>query len=104
MERGELEGAALEAVLQNRLGPFLSPKPHAIVLGCTHYPFLRKAISAVVGAETELLDGSEGTAKETARRLREANLLSDRKTGQVIFENSLPDEEMLRRAMILFKG
>lgn len=104
VERGELESAALDAVLRSRLEPFLSPKPQAVVLGCTHYPFLRKAISKVIGEETELLDGSEGTAKETARRLREASLLSDREAGQVIFENSLPNEEMLRRAKALYKG
>lgn len=104
VERGELEGPALEAVLQSRLDPFVTPKPQAIVLGCTHYPFLSKTISAVVGNETELLDGSEGTAKETARRLREASLLSDRESGQVIFENSLPNEEMLRRAKALYEG
>ncbi len=104
VERGELEGASLEAVLQSRLRPFLSPKPQAVVLGCTHYPFLSNAISAVVGDKTELLDGSEGTAKETARRLREANLLSDQTQGTVRFENSLPDEEILHRARALYKG
>ena len=104
VERGELEGPALEAVLQSRLGPFLTPKPQAIVLGCTHYPFLSKTISAVVGNETELLDGSEGTAKETARRLREASLLSDRELGHVCFENSLPSEEILHRAKALYEG
>jgi glutamate racemase len=104
VERGELEGPALEAVLQSRLGPFLTPNPQAIVLGCTHYPFLSKTISAVVGDETELLDGSEGTAKETARRLREASLLSDQTQGTIRFENSLPDEEMLRRAKSLYEG
>ena len=104
VERGELEGPALEAVLQSRLGPFLTPKPQAIVLGCTHYPFLSKTISAVVGNETELLDGSEGTAKETARRLREAGLLSDRESGHVCFENSLPSEEILHRAKSLYEG
>ena len=104
VERGELEGAALEAVLQSRLRPFLSPKPQAVVLGCTHYPFLSKAISAVVGDKTELLDGSEGTAKETARRLREANLLSQQIQGTVHFENSLPNEEILHRARALYEG
>lgn len=104
VERGELESTPLHAVLQNRLKPFLSPKPKAVVLGCTHYPFLRKAISAVVGAETELLDGAEGTAKETARRLREANLLSDQTQGTVRFENSLSGEEILHRAKSLYEG
>lgn len=93
VERGEFEGEALYEVLCRRLSPL--PKPDAIVLGCTHYPFLKNAITHVVGRECVILDGAEGTAKETKRRLTEAKLLNDRAQGSVQFINSLPQKKIL---------
>ena len=101
VERGELDGPALHEVLLRELGAHLDPCPQAVVLGCTHYPFLKKAISAVVGSDCSLLDGSQGTARETKRRLEEANLLSPREKGSVTFCNSLPDEAIHRLAQQL---
>ncbi len=96
VERGELEGAAVEAHLRRCLGPCLSPAPDAIVLGCTHYPFLKAAIRQAVGEKPLLLDGSDGTAKETKRRLEEVGLLREQGEGRVILENSLGTEEIRR--------
>ena len=62
--------------------------------GCTHYPFAAKAISRVLGSGVALLDGGDGTARETRRRLAEAGLLENG-TGEVILTNSLPDESIL---------
>lgn len=94
VERGELESENLFATLYTKLSPFLTPAPNAVVLGCTHYPFLKTAISQVVGANCTLLDGARGTAKETKRRLLEAGLLSDTAQGKVEFQNSLPSAEI----------
>ena len=96
VERGELHGARLLSCLHEELDPFLTPAPDAVVLGCTHFPFLRQAISEVVGSATELLDGADGTAKETKRRLAEAGLLRGGTQGSVTIRNSLPSQEILR--------
>lgn len=66
----------------------------AVVLGCTHYPFAAGAISRVLGANIPLLDGGEGTARETKRRLAERDLLENG-AGELILENSLPSEEII---------
>jgi len=66
----------------------------AVVLGCTHYPFAAGAIARVLGENVPLLDGGEGTARETKRRLAEKNLLENG-PGVLILENSLPSEEIL---------
>ena len=66
----------------------------AIVLGCTHYPFVKKAIRTVVGDAVELLDGGEGTARETRRRLAQADLLTDLAQGELRIENSANDPRM----------
>ena len=95
VERGELSGRSVEAVLQKELKNCLSPKPDAVVLGCTHFPFLRDAIRAVIGEKPEIFDGADGTAKETKRRLSEAGLLRSASPGTVELTNSLQTPEIL---------
>lgn len=90
VERGELDSPALDAHLRRELSPFLTPQPDAVVLGCTHYPFLRRAIARAVGASCELLDGADGTARETLRRLTEAGLLRTQGAGGVELTDSEP--------------
>ena len=94
VERGELEGEALQKVLKAELQAHLTPAPDAIVLGCTHFPFLQAEIRRVVGETPEILDGSDGTAKETRRRLSEAGLLRTGGPGKVELLNSLQTPEI----------
>jgi len=73
----------------------------AVVLGCTHYPFLKKAIRKAVGPVPRILDGSEGTARQLKRRLQEEDLI--RKThqkGTVRFVMSLPGKEELCKKLL----
>lgn len=96
VERGELDGAALQEVLKAELQPFLIPSADAVVLGCTHFPFLKGAIRQVIGEKPELLDGADGTAKETKRRLAEAGLLRTGSPGKVELLNSLNQPEIIK--------
>jgi len=96
VERGILRGDEVERFLMERLDPFLKVPVDAVVLGCTHYPFLRGVIQRIVGRRTEILDGAEGVAKQLRRRLEAVNLLNPRETGgAVIFENAVEGPEML---------
>ena len=98
VERGELEGPALQAYLSARLAPYLQPRVDAVVLGCTHYPFLKPAIRAVLGPQTALLDGGAGIAAQLARRLEAEGLLNRAQArGLVTFQYSLPSEALLQR-------
>ena len=60
----------------------------ALVLGCTHYPFVRSVISEILGAETQILDGGEGTARQTKRCLEAAGLLNDGPGGVEMINSS----------------
>jgi glutamate racemase len=95
VERGEADSPEAEALLREILGAYAG-ELDALVLGCTHYPFAAGAISRVLGEKTVLLDGGEGTARETKRRLAEAGLLRTAGTGEVIIENSAADEALIR--------
>ena len=94
VEQGKVDTPETEALLRKVLGPYLG-KLDAVVLGCTHYPFARNAIRRVLGDDVVLLDGGEGTARETRRRLEQAGLLENG-GGEVILRNSSPDPDMLR--------
>lgn len=75
VERGELSGEALAGVLRRELADACRVPPDAVVLGCTHFPFLRAAIDDVLGGNIRFFDGAAGTARETRRRLTECDLL-----------------------------
>ena len=103
VERGELDSPEVFAFLENRLGAYRG-KADAAVLGCTHFPFLRRAIGAVLGEGTELFDGGAGTARETARQLDVRGTRSEAgRHGAVMIENSRedPQEIALTRRLLL---
>ena len=83
------------------LRPILEPyrdKLDALVLGCTHYPFAEAAISRILGEKTLLLDGGEGTARQTRHRLTEAGLLQPGQaagTVQILHSGTNPNFEEL---------
>ena len=75
-EEGLLEGEIAEAVAHRYLDPVLAavPRPKALVLGCTHFPALRKTIAKVAGPDIQLVDSAETTAKAVEKILQEKNL------------------------------
>ena len=89
VEQGKCDTAEAVALMRELLGSYAG-ELDALVLGCTHYPFMKKAMGVVLGEKVELLDGGEGTARETRRRLAEAGLLWEDK-GDLIVENSSDD-------------
>lgn len=104
VERGELTGSAVENSLRAYLKDCMTMPPDAAVLGCTHYPFLRPLIRKVLGSQTELLDGADGTARETRRRLCDAGLLHVTGKGRVKLTNSLGSAEILKRSAALLNA
>ena len=91
VERGLGNTPQAEALLRPILEPYRG-KLDALVLGCTHYPLAETAIYNILGERTLLLDGGEGTARQTRRRLTEADLLSrSEDAGTVLIEHSGSD-------------
>ena len=94
VELGRADSPETAALLRQLLAP-CADKLDAVVLGCTHYPFAAGAIARVLGDKVAILDGGEGTARETKRRLAEAGLLREG-TGEVVIENSMEDQRLIR--------
>ena len=99
VEAGHTDDAMVEDLLRPVLTPYAG-KLDAVVLGCTHYPFASAAISKILGEHTAVLDGGEGTARETRRRLADTDLLYAGE-GSVQMENSTHDPEKITLCMAL---
>ena len=97
IEAGRGDEAEADALLEEILGPYRG-KLDALVLGCTHYPFAAAAISRVMGQHTALLDGGDGTARETRRRLEQACLLRTQGEGGLILTASGNTAQFLQLA------
>ena len=93
VEAGKGNSEESEALIRSLLEPWVG-KLDAVVLGCTHYPFVTKTLKKVLG-DTPLLDGSLGTAQETRRQLERRGLLHEG-PGEIIIQNSSLDTSLLR--------
>ena len=68
----------------------------AVVLGCTHYVFLRPLLREILPENVQVLDGNEGTARQLRRVLTENDLLCARETpGKITLETSGTPETVL---------
>jgi glutamate racemase len=80
VETGEIDTHAVKDVLQKELPPLLEKNVDAIALGCTHYPFLRKQIRAVVGPDIKIVDSGGAVARRLHYILEHENILATDKT------------------------
>ena len=73
-EEGWLDKEVTTLVAREYLDPMASAHVDTLVLGCTHYPLLKRVIGSVVGRDVRLIDSAEETAAETGAVLRERGL------------------------------
>jgi glutamate racemase len=76
-EEGWWDHPVTEEVARLYLEPFSGGRVDTLILGCTHYPLLRGAIAAGVGADVALVDSAASVAAEVADLLAARDLGSD---------------------------
>ena len=104
IESGDLDGDDLKDYLKDKFSEFKGQKIGSVVLGCTQYPFVRKAIQETIGNNIPVIDGGLGTCKELRRRLANQNLINDStKKGNIEIYNSLKDQRMIDISKALLK-
>ncbi len=103
IEAGKGESREAELLLRPVLSPWAG-KLDALVLGCTHYPFAAGTIASLVGRHTQLLDGGEGTARQTLHLLEERGLRNPAGPGEIRIENSLDTPEILKLSRKLLEA
>jgi glutamate racemase len=77
VERGDLAGPQTRALVERFVGPLRERGADTIVLGCTHYPFVRPVIEELMGPDAFVFDPASAVARELRRRLAARNLLAD---------------------------
>jgi len=96
VEKGLTEGPELDHYLEKLLEPYRQQPIDAIVLGCTHFPFVNGGIRKTLGYDVTIYDGSLGTAKEAERQLILRDLANpDGNPGKIEFFNSRGDRKIL---------
>lgn len=69
VERGETESDQVHVLAERLLAPVREAGVDALLLGCTHYPYLARTISDVMGREVVLVSSADETAFEVRHRL-----------------------------------
>lgn len=104
-EKGELESEGLNNALKNLLNPYLKVKTDVVILGCTHYPFLQKAIGSFFPEDTLFISGSANTARDLNQILDKENAFAkDKVPGKTLFMNSLESKLPLMKKLYLSFG
>jgi glutamate racemase len=81
VERGETRSDQVTILAERLLAPVRDAKVDALLLGCTHYPFLARTISDVMGREVVLVDSADETAFEVRHLLAGSALARDPDAG-----------------------
>jgi len=76
VEAGELDTPETRLLLETCLAPLIATGIDQLVLGCTHYPFLRPTIQQLVGPSVAIIDPAPAVARQTGRLLKQHGLLS----------------------------
>lgn len=90
IERGELDTDNTQQLLVQYCTPLLNAGADTIVLGCTHYPFVRPLIEKIAGPAVSIIDTGAAVAKQVEHKLIEsANINHSTEIAQVqFFSNS----------------
>ncbi|KMY86183.1 Glutamate racemase [Candidatus Paraburkholderia calva] len=77
VERCDTSSSQLMALLESYLAPMLDAGADTLVLGCTHYPFLDRAIRDIAGERLQIVDTSVAIARQLERLLEAGGLQND---------------------------
>ncbi|MBL4652077.1 MAG: glutamate racemase [Flavobacteriales bacterium] len=88
IESGNINEA--ESLLKKYLTPMVDKGVDNIVLGCTHYPFLKPVIEKIIPPSITVIDSGEAVAKQTQAILQEHKLLntSHNATNNIFYTNA----------------
>jgi glutamate racemase len=104
VERGDTTSPALMRAATGYLRPLQEAGVDTVILGCTHYPFLRGAIHHVLGDDVLLLSSAEETAQDVYQTLSVGSLLTNGDPHPVHRFASSGDPELFARLGARFLG
>ena len=92
-----------EAYLKQVFSAYDMNTVDAIVLGCTHYVFLKDMIRDMIPASVAITEGSDGTARQLKRMLQRNNLINESSRGKIILETSGTEKDLRLMQKLLEK-
>src|SRR6185503_14081928 len=92
VEEGWTDNKITQAILRAYLSPILRQRIDTLVLGCTHYPLLKRVIRSVVGREVALVDSAESCAKFLSERLDNMKMLARTRRRAGVIQPFVTDE------------
>lgn len=102
VETGNLNSLNVNQLLKKYLAPIKQSGADIIVLGCTHYPFLKSQIKKIAGKNVCLIDSGEAIAKHTKNTLRNLNALN-KSGGEIKYYTTNNPELFSKVASTLLK-
>ena len=96
VERGILDGPEAEETVKASLKPLLDAGADRIVLGCTHYPFLKPVIERLSGPGVQVIDPAPAVARQTLRILQDCGVATGIGPFSIILEASRSPEPLNR--------
>ena len=106
IEEAVFASSDLDVYLSDLLSPFSKENVTAIVLGCTHYPFVRDRILRALGKPAAVFDGIDGTVRHLRLVLNQQNLSrgAQAKKGTCEILSSRGDETTINLYQRLLTG
>jgi len=89
IERGKADSNEVISLLHKNLIPLLEHNVDVVVLGCTHYIFIKKIVESFFNNKIAIIETGEAVAAQTQKKLKEFNFESDKLDSKhVIYSNS----------------
>ncbi|WP_196891136.1 glutamate racemase [Aureivirga marina] len=80
IEQGKIDSDEMQLLLENYLGKITEFPVDYLVLGCTHYPYLKNKIQEIIGNSIKIIDSGKAVAKQTFNILNQESLLNQNTT------------------------
>ena len=105
IEAGKADGEETLELLAKHLEPIQDAGADTLVLGCTHYPFLRKSIRKLLGDSITLVDTSDAVVRQLKRQLETLKKENTEQAfGSLLFLSSKNEASLLFMAQELMSA
>lgn len=102
VEESKIDSAEFSEYLNDLLKPYREEPVEAVVLGCTHFPFVKKEIIKALGYMPDFFDSSDGVTRQVIRLLKNDDLLRyENKDRKIDVYNSFGEEKVLLSKKLL---
>ncbi len=104
VERGQVEGPEVYEAAEMYLKPLQEMGVDTLILGCTHYPFLRPVIERIMGNGVNIIDPAWETVRRAGIFLQNLGLANEKEDKQLPIFYASGDTESFRQTGSRFLG